>query len=107
MAHNWIRSYFSNRSQFVCFDGFHSNLLNISCGVSQGSVLGPKLLILYVNDLCTFSKLAKYILFAGDTNLVSSVSIICSAQNVYLVCCKQVVLECFENKLHVILVTIL
>ena len=69
MAHNWIRSYFSNRSQFVCFDGFHSNLLNISYGVPQSSILGPKLFILYVNDLCNVSKLVKYILFANDTNL--------------------------------------
>ena len=69
MAHNWIRNYLSNRSQFVCFDGFHSNLLNISCGVPQGSILGPKLFILYVNDLCNISKLVKYILFADDTNL--------------------------------------
>ena len=37
VAHNWIRSYLSNRSQFVCFDGFHSNLLNISCGVPQSN----------------------------------------------------------------------
>ena len=69
VAHNWIKSYLSNKSQFVCFDVFHSNLLNISCCVPQGSVLGPKLFILYVNDLCNISKLVKYILFADDTNL--------------------------------------
>ena len=96
------RSYLSNRSQFVCFDGFHSNLLNVSCGVPQGSILGPKLLILYVNDLCNISNLVKYILFADDTNLFCANKNICSGQNVYLICCKQVVPECFENKLHVI-----
>ena len=69
VAHNWITSYISNRSQFVCYDEFHSDLLNISCGVPQGSILGPKLFILYINDLCNISRLVKYILFADDTNL--------------------------------------
>ena len=43
-------------------------MLNISCGVSQGSILGPRLFILYVNDLCSISKLIKYILFPDDTD---------------------------------------
>ena len=65
----WISSYLSNLSQFVCYNEFHSDLLNISCGVPQGSILGPKLFILYINDLCNISRLVKYILFADDTNL--------------------------------------
>ena len=69
VAHNWISSYLSNRSQFVCYNEFHSDLLNISCGVPQGSILGPKLFILYINDLCNISRIVKYILFADDTNL--------------------------------------
>ena len=69
MAHNWISSYLSNRSQFVCYNEVHSDLLNISCGVPQGSILGPKLFILYINDLCNISRLVKYILFADDANL--------------------------------------
>ena len=69
VAHNWISSYLSNRSQFVCYNEFHSDLLNISCGIPQGSILGPKLFILYINDLCNISRLVKYILFADDTNL--------------------------------------
>ena len=36
VAHNWISSYLSNRFQFVCYNEFHSDLLNISCGVQQG-----------------------------------------------------------------------
>ena len=43
---------------------------NISCGVPQGSILGPRLFILYVNDMCNISKLIKYILFADDTKMM-------------------------------------
>ena len=46
--------------------------LQISCGVPQGSILGPQLLIVYVNDMCNVSKLLKYVLFADDTNILYS-----------------------------------
>ena len=72
VALNWITSYLANRSQFVSIDGSHSSLSHVSCGVPQGSVLGPKLFILYVNDLCNVSNLVKCILFADDTSLFYS-----------------------------------
>ena len=65
------------RSQFVSIGESNSDLLNVSCGVPQGSVLGPKLFILYVNDLCNISDRAKCFLFADDTNLL------CSDTNIY------------------------
>ena len=68
----WITSYLTKRSQFVSIDGSHSDMLDISCGVPQGSVLGPKLFIVYVNDLCNISDHAKCVLFADDTNLLCS-----------------------------------
>ena len=43
--------------------------MKISCGVPQGSILGPALFILYVNDMCNVSSVVKSILFADDTNL--------------------------------------
>ena len=72
VALNWITSYLANRSQFVSIDGRHSSLSHVSCGVPQGSVLGPKWFILYVNDLCNVSNLVKCILFADDTRLFCS-----------------------------------
>lgn len=46
-----------------------SELLDVTCGVPQGSILGPRLFVLYVNDICNVSTLVKYILFADDTNM--------------------------------------
>ncbi len=46
-----------------------SELLKVSCGVPQGSILGPKLFILYINYICKVFGLLKYVLFADDTNL--------------------------------------
>ena len=44
--------------------------MNVSCGVPQGSILGPALFIQYVNDMCNVSTTLKSILFADDTNIL-------------------------------------
>ena len=72
MAHNWLSSYISNRKQFVSYNDTVSDMLKITCGVPQGSILGPLLFILYINDLCNVSKFLKCVLFADDTNLFAS-----------------------------------
>ena len=51
-----FRSYLKNRKQFVSSDGIASNTKHISTGVSQWSVLGPLLILIYINDLCTSVK---------------------------------------------------
>ena len=66
----WIQSYLSQRKQFVEYDEVKSSCKDIVCGIPQGSILGPKLFILYINDICNVSTLLKYVLFADDTNLL-------------------------------------
>ena len=51
VASDWLKSYLSNRKQFVNIDGCSSELLDIICGVPQGSILGPTLFILYIRGI--------------------------------------------------------
>ena len=72
IAQEWLKSYLKDRKQFVQIDECASTLLNVTCGVPQGSILGPKLFILYINDICNASTSLKFILFADDTNVFYS-----------------------------------
>ena len=71
-ALKWFTSYFSNRRQYVTYNGETSMMKGISCGVPQGSILGPLLFLIYMNDWCSVCKHTIPILFADDTNLFSS-----------------------------------
>ena len=61
--------YLSNRKQYVYLNGTRSDLSHIKCGVPQGSILGPKFFILYINDICNCSNVLQFILFVDDTNI--------------------------------------
>ena len=71
LALEWVKSYFSERKQFVEFKNVRSSPQAISCGVPQGSILCPLLFILYVLDLNNASILDA-VLFADDTKLLVS-----------------------------------
>jgi retron-type reverse transcriptase len=66
----WFISYLNNRTQFVAINDSKSTLVKCSNGVPQGSVLGPLLFLLYINDLHTSIKFATVYHFADDTNLM-------------------------------------
>uniref|UniRef100_A0A673A262 Reverse transcriptase domain-containing protein n=1 Tax=Sphaeramia orbicularis TaxID=375764 RepID=A0A673A262_9TELE len=72
VTQNWLKSYLQNRSQYVSIGNTNSQLRNVTCGVPQGSVLGPKLFILYLNDIFMASSKLKFTIFADDTNLLYS-----------------------------------
>ena len=70
VSNDWFKSYRSNRNQYVSINGFHSGLTSINCGIPQGSVLGPLLFLLYINDFNQAIKFCKVHHFADDTNLL-------------------------------------
>ena len=69
---DWFQSYLSNRCQFVDFDGTLSNVLPLTTGVPQGSILGPLLFIIYMNDIYVASDKFRAVLYADDSNMIST-----------------------------------
>ena len=70
VSNDWFKSYLSNSSQYVSINGYESGLAAINFGVPQGSVLGPLLFLLYINDLNQAITFCKVHCCADDANLL-------------------------------------
>ena len=69
-----FKNHLQNRRQFVVFNGFKSESKLLRCGVPQGSIIGPLLFLIYINDLCNTSNSLRYILqsvFNNELDIVS------------------------------------
>ena len=71
-SRRWFKSYLSNRKQSTFVNGTQSSYLDILCGVPQGSVLGPLLFRVYINDIEQCELSSKVEMYADDTSLTTS-----------------------------------
>ena len=72
-ALSWFKSYLSNRTQYVQYKDIASTELTITTGVPQGSILGPLLFIIYINDISKVTNKFQFTIYADDTTLVEPI----------------------------------
>ena len=72
LVYDWFSSYLSSRFHTTAISNNISNKEKCLCGVPQGSVLGPLLFLLYINDICVSSSKFSFYLFADDTSILYS-----------------------------------
>jgi hypothetical protein len=72
--YNWIASFLTGRKQYVIVDGVMSTIINVISGVPQGTVLGPLLFLIYIDDIFSVVKHSKIKVFADDSKLHKDIS---------------------------------
>ena len=72
LALNWVRTYLNSRQQVTKFNGILSTIQTTNIGVPQGSILGPLLFLVYINDLANLRMSGELLLFADDANKYES-----------------------------------
>lgn len=74
VPYEWLKSYLTNRKQYTVVNDSKSSLCDIKCGVPQGSILGPLLFLIYINDFTSSSNFFDFNLFADDSTISCSFS---------------------------------
>ena len=97
----WFSSYLSGRKQYVNVCNVESSLKPITCGIPQGSTLGPLLFLLFVNDLPNSSCKLKFRIFADDTNIFYSSKNIKDLESTINEELVNVIRYCTVNKLSI------
>ena len=69
----WFQAYLTNRSQYVTIDGRNSNFFPVISGVPQGSILGPLLFAIYIDDLPEYLQHSIALMFANDTKCIKPI----------------------------------
>ena len=101
MPLKWFTSYLNNRQQYVAIGHTESPRQTMTCGIPQGSKLGPLLFLLYINDLPNSSEILTLRIFADDTNLFTSAHDLKSLQILINSELEKVKVWCDVNKLSI------
>ena len=94
-------SYLTNRQQYTAMGNTVSSRQAVTCGIPQGSSLGPVLFLTYINDLPNCSSVLTFRIFADDTNVFASVRVLKSLEQLINTELKKVKLWCDANKLSI------
>ena len=101
IQHDWFKSYLTNRKQYVRIANNDLDMLTMTCGVPQGSTLGPLLFLIYLNGMPNCSNKLQFRIFADDTNVFYSNSSIDEVESVMNIEIEKLFRYCATNKLSI------